>query len=107
MGTIIGRLHTPVTEDQTRDIIHLETEIDAVIDPISGASLREQITDLQKKTKPADIDKGTPGLFTPEIYIKMTENTENLFVLSTAQPTFASSGYWCNIYDTNMTTVDT
>ncbi len=107
MGTIIGRHYTPQDENGNRDIIHVETQIDAVLDPVTGIPLRKQLEGIKEQLVPVDVEANKPGFITPELVKKLSDMASSTFVLDSVKPTFASGGYWLNIYDPSMSTTDT
>lgn len=106
MGTIIGRQHTPQDNNGNRDVIHPETQIDAVLDPVTGVPLRQQLKNITDLLVPVDVNSGKPGLVTPELIVSISQAAENTIVVDSIKPTFSKGGYWFNIYDPKMTTVD-
>lgn len=106
MATIIGRHYTPQNEQGNRDVIHPETQIDAVLDPITGTPLRDQLGDITKQLAPVNVEAGIPGFITPEMVNNYNKMAENVIVVDTVKPTFANGGYWFNIYNPAMTTID-
>lgn len=107
MGTIIGQMHTPEDSGGKRDVLHPETQIDAVLDPVSGVPLRDQLDNITDQLHVVDTEKGTPGFVTPEMITELQQQAENAIVVDSVKPTFASGGYWFNIYDTKMSENDT
>lgn len=106
MGTIIGRQYTPQDEQGNRDVIHPETQIDAVLDPITGKPLRAQLESISDKLVPVNPETGEPGFITPEMVEKYNHMAENSIVVDSVKPTFANGGYWFNVYDPTMTSTD-
>lgn len=106
MGTIIGRQYTPEDENGKRDVIHLETQIDAVQDPVEGKPLREILNDIKDTLVPVGENGNKPGLITPEQIEKYDKLITNTIVLDEIMPHFSEGGYWFNIYDSEMTTID-
>jgi len=106
MGTIIGRQYSPQDEYGNRDVIHPETQIDAVLDPITGIPLRDQLKQINGKLVPVNLETGTAGFITPEMVNKYELMAENVIVTDSVKPSFANGGYWFNIYNPNSTTVD-
>lgn len=107
MGTIIGRHYTPHDSAGNRDVIHPETQIDAVLDPVTGVPLRKQLEKITDQLVPVDVEAGKPGFITPELVTKLGDMASSSIVLDSVKPTFANGGYWFNIYDPSMSTVDT
>lgn len=106
MATVITQLQTPYDKDNQRDIMHPETQIDAVLDPVTGIPLREQIDELQELTKPADASLGKPGLITPEMIEKWDNMIANGVIISHVKPATGSLCIWCNVYDESTTVVE-
>ena len=106
MGTIIGRQYTPQDENGNRDVIHPETQIDAVLDPISGKPLRDQLNNITDQLVPVNVDSDKPGFITPEMVKQFNDMSNNIIVVDSVKPTFADGGFWFNVYDSTMTTTD-
>ena len=106
MGTLIGKHWTPQDSDGNRHVIHPETQIDAVLDPVTGKPLRVQLEDIVEQLIPVDLEKRKPGFITPEMVEKFTVLAENVIVVDTVKPSFADGGFWMNIYDPTMTEID-
>ena len=106
MGTIIGRQYTPQDESGKRDVIHPETQIDAVLDPVTGKPLRVQLENITKQLVPVNTETNTPGFITPDMVKQFSDMAENVIVVDSIKPTFANGGFWFNIYDPKMTDVD-
>ena len=106
MGTIIRRHYTPKDENGNRDVIHPETQIDAVLDPVTGVPLREQLKNITDQLVPVNPDSDKPGFITPDLVNQLTQAAENVIVVDSVKPTFANGGYWFNVYDPSMTTID-
>ena len=106
MGTLIGKYWTPEDKDGNRDVIHPETQIDAVLDPVTGKPLRVQLEDIVEQLIPVDVENGKPGFITPEMVNQFTALAENVIVVDNVQPSFANGGFWMNIYDPTMTEID-
>ena len=106
MGTIIGRQYTPQDESGKRDVIHPETQIDAVLDPITGKPLRVQLDNISKQLVPVNTETGTAGFMTADMAKQLSHVADNVIVVDSIKPTFANGGFWFNIYDASMTKVD-
>lgn len=67
MGTIIARLHTPEDDAGERDVMHPETSIDAVLDPVSGVALPDRLAIIEDQLVVADNNNlGNDGFITAE-----------------------------------------
>ena len=106
MATVIGQLHTPYDANNQRDVIHPETQIDAVLDPVTGVPLREQLEDLDDRTQPADAATNKPGLITPEMIVKWDNMLAAGMVVSHIKPASGSMTLWANVYDERTTLVE-
>ena len=106
MGTIIGRQYTPENSNGSRDLIHPETQVDAVLDPITGIPLRDQLGKITDQLKEVDLVKNEPGFISPEMVREFQSMASSTIVTSSVKPTFSEGGYWYNIYDPSMSTTD-
>lgn len=106
MGTVISRMYSPESSDKTRDVLHPETQIDAVLDPVTGIPLREQLNNINDTLQPVNVNGDKPGLITPDMAKQFAQSAANLIVLDSIQPSFASGGYWFNIYDPTLSETD-
>ena len=98
MGTIITRFESPVNETTgLRDVMHPETEIDAVLDPVTGISLPDRLKNIENKLVPATEEK--EGFMTPKLLQQINRVITNEVVTSKIRPTFSDGGYWFEIYD--------
>lgn len=106
MATIIAQLHTPYDTNNQRDLMHPETQIDAVLDPVTGEPLREQLNDLFDKTLPADASLNRAGLLTPENIKKWDNMLASGMVVSHVKPSSGSLTLWANVYDESTTFIE-
>ncbi len=106
MATVISQLQTPYDVNGQRDIMHPETQIDAVLDPVTGKPLREQLDELKESTEPADAALGKPGLLTPEMIEKWDNMLAAGIVVSHVKPASGSFTMWANVYDESTTVVE-
>jgi hypothetical protein len=106
MGTIIGRQYTPQDSNGNRDTIHPETQIDAVLDPISGVPLRDQLSDITEQLVALNEETNTPGFMTPDMKKQYDKMAQNTIVTDSVKPTLSAGGYWFNIYDPSTSEVD-
>jgi len=105
MATVISTFYTPEDEHtQERDVMHPVTQVDAIVDLQSGIPLRNQLTEIKNKLIPVTINNN--GFMTPELLGKLNNAESSAIVISKTQPSFASGGFWLNIYDESMTTTD-
>jgi hypothetical protein len=106
MGTIIGRQYSPEDNNGKRDVIHPETQIDAVLDPVTGIPLRDQLEAITDTLQPVNVNGTDAGLITPEMARLIQSAASNNIVVDTVKPSFTNGGYWYNVYDNSMTTTD-
>lgn len=106
MATIIGQMHTPYDSNNQRDVIHPETQVDAVLDPVSGVPLREHLDNLDELTKPMDPVTEKPGLLTPEMAEKWDNMLAAGMVVSSVKPASGTMTLWANVYDKGTTFVE-
>lgn len=106
MATVISQLHTPYDINNQRDVMHPETQIDAVLDPVTGKPLREHLAELSKATEPADAALNKMGLLTPEMINKWDNMLSSGMVVSHIKPASGSLTIWANIYDESTTVVE-
>lgn len=106
MGTIIGRHYTPYDKNNNRDIIHPETQIDAVLDPVTGVPLREVLDDIDKTLVPVDASLNRDGLMTADLVKKYDNMLANGIVVSNVKPSSGSTTIWENVYDPSTTIVE-
>lgn len=106
MGTIIGRQYTPQDSSGNRDVIHPETQIDAVLDPISGVPLRDQLSDITDQLTVVDPSTNKPGFITPDMKKQYDKMAQNTIITDSVKPSLSSGGYWFNIYDPTTSEVD-
>lgn len=95
--TIIGRLYTPEeTATGERDIIHVETETDAVIDVNTGGKLSEWMGTINDKTRNAT--SLNDGLLTATDKVKYDSMLSEKTYVQTSQPTTTDTGCtWIHI----------
>lgn len=106
MGTVIAKMHTPHDKNNQRDVMHPETQIDAVLDPVTGVPLREQLDNLSELTKPVDVSTGKSGIVTPDMVEKWDNMLASGIVVSHTKPASGSLTMWANVYDESTTIVD-
>jgi len=98
MGTIIGRYHTPVNETTgTRDVIHPETEIDAILDPVTGVNLPDRLRNIEAQLIPVTSER--QGFITPTMLAQFNRIITNEIIVSSVKPTFADGGFWLKEYE--------
>lgn len=106
MATVIGQLHTPYDTNNQRDVIHPETQVDAVLDPVAGVPLRERLDGLDDLTKPVDVALGTPGIVTPEMVEKWDNMLAAGIVVGHIKPAAGTATLWRNVYNEGTTFVE-
>ena len=89
--TIVGRMYTP-EESATgeRDIVHPETETDAVINVSTGKKLSEWMEDIDDKTRDATIQNS--GLLTAEDKQKYDDILNEKTYIQETQPVMSGCG---------------
>lgn len=97
MGTIIARLHTPEDDAGERDVMHPETSIDAVVDPISGINLPDRLAGIENQLVPASIEQHTNGLFTPDEKELLQTLGSNEIIISETKPDRTNGCLWVHV----------
>lgn len=100
MGTVISRLHTPEDENGERDVMHPETSIDAVVDPISGIHLPDRLSTIENQLVPASIEHHTNGLFTPDEKQLLQTLASSEIIISEKKPDRTNGCLWIHIDST-------
>lgn len=106
MGTIIGRHYTPYDKNNNRDTIHPETQVDAVLDPVTGIPLRETLERIDATLVPVDASLNRDGLMTAALVEKYDNMLSNGIVVSNVKPSSSSTTIWENVYDPSTTIVE-
>ena len=97
MGTVIARLHTPEDDAGERDVMHPETSIDAVVDPITGINLPTRLTSIENQLVPASIEQHTNGLFTPDEKQLLQTLASTEVIISESKPDRTNGCLWVHV----------
>lgn len=97
MGTIIGRLHTPEDSNGERDVLHPETSVDAVLDPITGIPLPDRLATIENQLQVVDVENNKNGFMTPSDKKLLTSLGSGEIVISESKPDKTDGCLWVHI----------
>lgn len=97
MGSIIGRLHTPEDVNGERDVLHPETSIDAVVDPVTGINLPDRLATTENQLQVVDVKNNKNGFITPESMKLLTRLGGNELIISEEKPDRTDGCFWVHV----------
>lgn len=97
LGTIIARLHTPEDAAGERDVMHPETSIDAVLDPVTGISLPDRLANIETQLIPANVDENKNGFITPAEKQLLQTLGNGQIIIKDTKPDISTGCLWVHV----------
>lgn len=99
MATVISKFYTPENNSGNRDIIHPETEMDAVVDPANNKTLPTVINEIKSMLVLADTALNRNGFLSATDKKQYDEMLQSKVYVSEGKPDQKTGCIWMHVLD--------